>query len=122
MFDAGDVLTQTPAVEITRETRFAELSEKLAIDGGSALFDVLKDSESLRHYKINKRSQHSMGEASKAPMIHKEFGNIEFSALSAADVEAKFNALYGSNTKPRGQFKPPTANAKDFANLSKLSD
>ena len=37
-------------------------------------------------------------------------------------INLKFNALYGSNTKPRAQFKSPADNVKDFAHLKKLSD
>ena len=54
--------------------------------------------------------------------MHKDFGEISFKELTASQVQFKFNALYGSNTKPRAQFKSPADNVKDFAHLKKLSD
>jgi len=83
VFDAGDILYQTRPVEITHSTRFADLSQTLAVDGGEALFEVLRDDETFDRYKMNKRSQSSMGTASKAPFIKKDFGDISFTTLSA---------------------------------------
>jgi hypothetical protein len=53
------------------------------VDGGEALFEVLRDDETFDRYKMNKRSQSSMGTASKAPFINKDFGDISFTTLSA---------------------------------------
>ena len=38
-------------------------------------------------------------------MIKPEFGNIYFSKLKAEEIQPRFNALYGSNTKPRAFIK-----------------
>ena len=40
-----------------------------------------------------------------ARMIKNEFGLLKFSELAAIDVQSRFNALYGSNTRPRGMVK-----------------
>ena len=44
-FDAGDILLQQGGIEINDDTRFDELSERLAEAGGNALHDLLLDSE-----------------------------------------------------------------------------
>ena len=40
-----------------------------------------------------------------ARMIKSEFGLIKFNELAAIDVQSRFNALYGSNTRPRAMMK-----------------
>ena len=42
-----------------------------------------------------------MTKVTSAKMIKPEFGLLKFSELPALEVQARFNALYGSNTKPR---------------------
>jgi len=51
IFDAGDVLYYSEPVEITRNTRFSDLSQTLAKHGGEALFKILKDEESFSFFK-----------------------------------------------------------------------
>ena len=38
-------------------------------------------------------------------MIKPEFGLLSFTTSSAADVQAKFNCLYGSNTRPHAMLE-----------------
>ena len=66
--------------------------------GGIGLFKVLHD---LDDYKSKAVSQDSLGKATKAPMIKSEFGLIEFQKSTSIQVIRKFNALYGSNTRPK---------------------
>ena len=42
---------------------------------------------------------------SRAPMIKQALSLIEFSALTARQAEIRFNALDGSNSRPRALFK-----------------
>ena len=45
VFDAGDILTQSKAVQIHRDTRFSELSVELARYGGDLLTEILIDGD-----------------------------------------------------------------------------
>ena len=38
-------------------------------------------------------------------MIKNEFGLLKFGELAAIDIQSRFNALYGSNTRPRAMIK-----------------
>jgi hypothetical protein len=58
---------------------------------------VLNNFESVQILGV---PQDSLGEATKAPMIQPEFGQLSFQE-SDEQVVRKFNALYGSNTRPR---------------------
>ena len=74
--------------------------------GGLALHDVLVDGEeSLARYKANSIKQDSFGKATTAPFIRSQFGEIRFSELTSIEVRTRFNALDGSNTKPRAVFE-----------------
>ena len=42
-----------------------------------------------------------LGDVTKAPMITDEFGQLNFTELTASEIQIRFNALYNSNTKPR---------------------
>ena len=44
-------------------------------------------------------------EASLAPLIKNEFGEIRFAELTSVKAMRRFNALYGSNSRPRSQIK-----------------
>lgn len=52
-------------------------------------------------------------------MIPAEFGELSFRDLVSRDIEVRFNALEGSNTRPSGTFNVPV---DAEANLKKLSD
>lgn len=47
-------------------------------------------------------------------MIEHEFGQLSASMLSAAELLRRFNALQGSNTRPRLQIKSIVKNALDY--------
>lgn len=91
---------------ITRQTRFCDLSVRLAELGGELLGDILIDgADSLNAFRRNAKSQDSCDlQASKAPMIKPDFGWLKFSDLTAGEVESRFNALDGSNQRPRAVF------------------
>lgn len=82
---------------MTESTRFLELQQTLSTVGGEGLRNVLDNFESLQ---ILGFPQETLGEATKAPMIKPEFGQLSFQE-SDVKVVRKFNALYGSNTRPK---------------------
>ncbi|TNV77183.1 hypothetical protein FGO68_gene11837 [Halteria grandinella] len=96
VFDAGAILYQA-SVPIAENTRFSELSETLADLGADGVLQILSDYQGHR----DKRIIQDQSKVTSAKMIQPEFGLIEFSNLSALDVQARFNALFGSNTRPR---------------------
>lgn len=78
-------------------SRFSDLSETLAELGGEGVVKVLKD---LAGYKLKGVPQ-DPSKVTSARMIKPEFGLLKFSDLPALEVQARFNALHGSNTRPR---------------------
>ena len=90
--------------------------------GGELLSDILIHGEdSLNRFREESKSQDSFGfEASKAPMIRDTFGHLKFSELTAERAARRFNALYGSNTRPRALFNL-SAKGSD-PSLSKFED
>ncbi len=82
---------------MNENTRFSELSAKLAEIGGRGVVEVIRDIEGHRAKKLHQ----DMAKVTSAKMIKNEFGHIKFSELSASEIQSRFNALYGSNTKPR---------------------
>ena len=83
---------------MTPHTRFSDLQDTLSKLGGEMLADIFATDESLLDYKAKAVEQ---GEGfSKAPMINPEFGLVSFTSAKAVDVQAKFNCLYGSSTRP----------------------
>ena len=67
------------------------------------LAEVMKSDETLAEHLAKSVTQSSLGNATKAPMIKPEFGQISMS-LGSDEIQARFNALHGSNTRPRAIF------------------
>jgi len=82
---------------MNENTRFSDLSETLAELGGQGVVKVLQD---LPSFKLRGISQDT-SKVTSARMIKPEFGLLKFSELPALEVQARFNALHGSNTRPR---------------------
>ncbi len=79
---------------------------ELAEIGGKGVLEVLKDLDGHRVRKV----MQDMTKVTSAKMIKNEFGLIKFNDLPASEVQYRFNALFGSNTRPRAViasgFKP----------------
>eukprot|EP00347_Sterkiella_histriomuscorum_P011893 403370694 len=96
-FDAGKILWQEK-VEINEKTDFESLSKQLADLGGQGMCELLKDLPGFKERGLNQ----DPSQVTSARMIKNEFGILKFSELDALDIHYRFNALNGSNTKPRG--------------------
>ena len=100
VFDAGTIYYQAK-VNIDENTRFDQLSQELADLGGQGACEVINDFEKSQKNGIVQDPKL----VTSARMIKNEFGLIKFSELAAIDVQSRFNALYGSNTRPRAMIK-----------------
>ena len=86
---------------MNEQTRFSELSEKLADFGGDGVLEVLSDLEGHRLRGVVQDPT----QVTSARMIKNEFGILKFNELPALEIQARFNALHGSNTRPRAILK-----------------
>lgn len=82
-------------------TRYDQLAHDLSNLGGEGVLKILDDLESFRA----KAKPQDKALVTSARMIKPEFGELKFSELSAKDIQTRFNALYGSNTRPRSVIK-----------------
>ena len=103
VFDAGDILAQSQNIPITEETRFRDLSVRLAELGGDLLADILANGDtSLNHFR--EKSCKQEGPPTMARMIKESLGELSFSELHGEKIQVRFNALDGSNTRPSAAF------------------
>ena len=96
-----------------RKDTFEDMQKTLSEIGGEALYNVLTDFD--RALERSCRQSDVVGvEPSPAPMIKPEFGNLSVTQLPAHEVLRRFNALYGSNTRPRFQISSVAKSSVDY--------
>ena len=66
--------------------------------GGQGLHEVISNFEAKQQ---NGLEQSSLGTSTKAPLI--KCGQLKFAQMTARDIVLKFNALYGSNIRPKAE-------------------